>query len=110
MWFQKTVQIPTVTKTSYWAWNNSITSDWGIVWKTAITSSGDTMTLPAVAWLFNWRSVIIQDTSGNAGTDFITIATPWSETIDGKTEILIETDNGSVTIICDWTNFFTSSV
>jgi len=53
------------------------------------------------------RYFIIKDESGTAGTNFITIATQGTETIDGQASIQIAINYGFVTVYSDGTNWFT---
>ena len=54
----------------------------------------------------NWQ-VVIKDAGANAATNNITIITQGSETIDGAANLVISTNNGSVTVYTDGTNLFT---
>ena len=71
------------------------------------SSNAVTINLPAAADSNN-RILYIKDKGGNAGTAAraITIDPNASETIDGAATLDINTDYGSVTIICDGSNWF----
>jgi len=53
------------------------------------------------------RVVIINDEGGNAGSNNITIATEGSETIDGSATATISTNNASLRLYSNGTNWFT---
>ena len=63
-----------------------------------------TITLPT-AQVVDGREIIIKDT-GNAGTNNITIATEGSETIDGNSTLVLNSDYAHTKLICDGTNWF----
>jgi len=77
-----------------------------IVAKTAITASGDTVTLETDT-VKAGKVVIIKDESGGAATDNITIATEGAETIDGAATITISADYGVARVYSNGTNWFT---
>ena len=52
------------------------------------------------------RTVVIKDTSGNAGTNTITIDTENSETIDGIDTLVINGNYDAVTIVSDGSNWW----
>jgi len=69
------------------------------------TAAARTITLPTAA-VSAGKSYIIKDESGGALTNNITIDTETSETIDGVNTYVISSNYGSVTVICDGTNWF----
>ncbi len=70
------------------------------------TASARTITLASVL-VEEGRIVIINDESGAAGTNNITIDTEASENIDGSSTLVISTNNGSAQLISDGTDWFT---
>ena len=72
-----------------------------------VNSSGGavTITLPAPT---NGRILIVKDSTGNASTHNITIDPHASETIDGASSIIINTNWGEVQLQSDGTNWFTN--
>lgn len=50
--------------------------------------------------------VRVKDASGNSETNRIRLSTPGAETIDGQSFIDLESNYGSVTLVCDGTNWF----
>jgi len=50
------------------------------------------------------RTVIIKDSGGNAGINNITIDIEGSETIDGNSTFVIDSNYGSITLYCDGIN------
>ena len=52
------------------------------------------------------RVIIINDEGGNAGTNNITVATEGSEKIDGNATATISTDNASLRLYSDGTNWY----
>ena len=77
-----------------------LATDYAIV-KTGITGGGDTITLQAAATAGGGRVIIVKDGTGGAGTDNLTIAANGAETIDGANTFVINTNFGSVTMVCD---------
>jgi len=68
------------------------------------SSNSITVTIPT-AQTEDGRELVIKDYGGNSNTNNITVDTEGSETIDGESDITINTDYDSVTIICknnDW--------
>lgn len=74
--------------------------------KTSITGGGDTITLPSAVTVGAGKIYIIKDESGAAGTNNITIDGDGTETIDGTTTRVINTNYGSMNIISDGTNWY----
>ena len=70
------------------------------------TSSARTITLSSNNCVKN-RLFMIKDESGGAATNNITIATEGSETIDGASTKVINTNYGSVWVYSDGSNWFT---
>lgn len=70
------------------------------------TGGAVTITLGSAA-VAAGKVVIINDEGGNAGINNITIATEGSETIDGSATTTISTDNATVRLYSDGTNWFT---
>jgi hypothetical protein len=67
------------------------------------TTTARSLALPAVsANLY----LIVKDVSGSASTNNITLTTPGSETIDGGSTYVINSDYASVTVVSDGTNYF----
>ena len=85
--------------------NNIAATDPTIIEKTAITVAGDTMNLPSGT--ATDKIFIIKDTSGNAGTDNITVATAGTELIDGAATAVINANYGVLRVYFDGTNYFT---
>jgi len=74
----------------------------------AVDTSSQAITITlATNDVYEGKEFIIKDLTGNAGTNHITIQTEGSETIDGNDTISITTDNGSVHLISDGSNWFT---
>lgn len=76
------------------------------IWKTGITGGGDTVTLPSGA--ADGQEFLIVDTSGTAGTNFISLATAGSELINGSATMAgaIRDDYGYIKLKFDGTNYF----
>jgi uncharacterized repeat protein (TIGR01451 family) len=72
---------------------------------TDINSGGDVKTLPDISTLTTGQIITIKDTSGNAGTDNITIETFSTETIDGALSYVINTDYGSINLLFNGINY-----
>ena len=70
------------------------------------TSSARTITLLSAS-VADGRIIIINDESGLAGTNNITIATEGSETIDGSATLVISSNYGVARLISDGTDWFT---
>lgn len=83
-----------------------ITTDGESIVGVTDTSVARTITL-ATADLEDGKVIIINDESGGAGTNNITIDTEGSETIDGAATIVISTDFLRVRLYSDGTNWFT---
>ena len=64
-----------------------------------------TVTLPTAVGVEN-QQYIIKDESGNAGTNNITVATTSSQTIDGASTKVINSNYGSYTFYSDGANWF----
>ena len=71
---------------------------------TLTNTTARTMTLPENATL--GTQYIIKDVAGGAGTYNITIARTGSDTIDGQTSQVINTNYASVTLVSDGSNWF----
>jgi len=69
------------------------------------SSSAVTITL-ATADCKAGKVVIINDEGGNAGTNNITVATEGSETIDGSATATISSNNGTLRLYSDGSNWF----
>jgi len=69
------------------------------------SSSAVTVTIPT-ALLEKGRLVIINDEGGNAATNNITIATGGSETIDGSATATISTNNATLALYSDGSNWY----
>lgn len=96
----------TVTRTTSAAGNYTVlTTDYYIA-KTGITGAGDTVALPAAATAGAGKVYHIKDEAGTAGTDNITIDPSGAELIDGAATKAINTNYGSVSIICSGTAWF----
>lgn len=70
------------------------------------TDSARTITLSSVD-TEDKRIIIVNDESGGAGTNNITVDTQGAQTIDGAASVAIATNYGSVRLISDGTNWFT---
>ncbi len=70
------------------------------------TSIARTVTL-ATADLEDGKVILVNDESGAAGTNNITIDTEGSETIDGSATLVINTNNGRARLYSDGSNWFT---
>lgn len=70
------------------------------------TSAPRTITL-STADTVGRRTIFVNDESGGAGTNHITVATEASQKIDGQDSFIIDRDYGAVTLYCDGTNWFT---
>ena len=68
------------------------------------SSNAITVNLP-VASENSGRIINIKDKGGNAGTNNITIDPDGSETIDGAASVAINTNYGSMTVLCDGTRW-----
>src|SRR5215212_9225105 len=71
------------------------------------TAAARTINLPAAATAGAGKTYIVKDESGAAGTNNITIDGNASETIDGATTKVINSNYGVLRIICDGSNWFT---
>ena len=71
------------------------------------TAAARTINLPAAATAGAGKVYIIKDESGAAGTNNITADANASETIDGATTKVINSNYGVLRLICDGTNWFT---
>ena len=71
------------------------------------TTAARTITLPDVSRAGESKIVIINDESGGAGANNITVAGFGSDTIDGSATATIAANYGSLTLICDGSNWFT---
>ena len=67
------------------------------------TGTAVEVTLPAVSAN---GAVVFKDSTGTAGTNAITINRAGTATIDGATSQTIESNFGSLKLICDGTNWF----
>lgn len=101
-------EAPTPSQQTYGAGGNNVTVSTSVetvVWKTAITGGGDTITLPDAASVVNRSKYIIVDTSGNAGTDTITINSGGGN-ISGSGSTTISANYDSKTFISDGTDWW----
>ena len=71
------------------------------------TAAARTITLPAAATAATGKMYIIKDESGGALINNITVAGNGAENIDGANTKVINTNYGSVKVICDGTQWFT---
>lgn len=85
--------------------NGSTTSDTYYVFADTNDSTA-TITLSS-SDAIEGREIVIVDVGGNAGVNAITIDTEGSENIDGSASTTISTNNGSVRVVSDGTNWFT---
>jgi len=72
------------------------------------TAAARTINLPAAAVCGSGKRYVIKDESGAANTNNITVDPNASETIDGATARVISTAYGSVTVVCNGANWFTT--
>lgn len=86
------------------AGNYTVLTTDSLILKTAITTGGDTVTLPSNA--YSGQPFTIKDASGNAATDNITIATTGAETIDGSATFVINGNYDGITVIFDGANYY----
>lgn len=90
--------VPITDSEDFGAGNNSVSTPTTRIWivrKTAITGSGDTVTLPDTAGLTEGQIVVVKDASGAAGTDNITVDTyGGATTIDGSSDDTISSNYG----------------
>ncbi len=71
-----------------------------IISSTRSATGAQTVNLPAVA-TSSGRVLVIKDAGGLAGTNNITLDGNASETIDGATTFVMNTNYGSTTVYCD---------
>ncbi len=71
------------------------------------TGAARTITLPPASEFGDGFILIVKDESGGAGTNNITIDADGSETIDGATTKVINTNYGAVRLYCTGTAWFT---
>jgi len=72
--------------------------------------SGGALTITlASADVYEGKAISIKDSTGNAGTNAITVATEGTETIDGNASITLDANNESVNLRSDGTNWFIES-
>ena len=64
-----------------------------------------TVTLPATTGL-EGRILWFKDEQGEAGTNTLTLSCSNAEAMDGQTTQVINTNYGSLTVICDGSNWF----
>jgi len=64
-----------------------------------------TVTLPATSGL-EGRVLWFKDEKGEAGTNTLTLSCSNAEAMDGQTTQVINTNYGSLTVICDGSNWF----
>lgn len=83
----------------------TVLADDRVIIKTGITSGGDAIFLPPAATAGAGRILTIKDAAG-AGTDNITITPDSGETIDIDPSFVMDVTGGSVTIICDGSDWF----
>lgn len=73
-----------------------------------VDTSGGVVTITlASAMLAAGAWVVINDEGGAGGTNAVTIDTEGTETIDGGSSLTIGTNNGSVNVYSNGTNWFT---
>lgn len=82
--------------------DTATSTDLLINWKSA-SGSAKTQTIPACASGNAWTWYVIKDSQGDAGTNNITV-TPASGTIEGAASLVINTNKGKTSIVCDSTN------
>lgn len=70
------------------------------------TAAARTITLVAAATAGNGAMLTVKDQSGGAGTNNITVDGNVAENIDGAATKVINTNYGSVTLVCDGANWF----
>ena len=68
-------------------------------------STAVTVNLPAAGSVPEYKSYTFKDSGGNANSNNITIDGAASQTIDGQTTYVINTNGGAVTIISDGTGW-----
>lgn len=71
----------------------------------ACSAGGITINLPAAATAGSGKTFTVKDLNGNAGTSNITLDADGTETIDGTTTKLINTNYGSVTLVTNGTTW-----
>lgn len=71
------------------------------------TAAPRTITLPALDSIPEWVQMVIKDESGGAGANNITIDGDGTETIDGATTKVINTNYGAVRLTRSSTAWFT---
>lgn len=71
------------------------------------TAAARTVTLIAAATAGAGKVYVVKDESGGAATNNITVDANASELVDGALTKVINTNYGSITIICDGSNWFT---
>jgi len=69
------------------------------------SSSAVTITIPT-SLLKKGRTLVINDEGGNANSNNITVATEGSETIDGSATAAISTNNASLGLYSDGSNWY----
>ena len=83
---------------------NMTTTDGRVMILADTSSNAITINLPAAA-TNSGRIIYIKDKGGNAGTNNITIDPDGSETIDGGSTVAINSNYGSMLILCDGTRW-----
>lgn len=83
---------------------NMTTVDGRVMILADTSSNAITVNLPAASEN-SGRVINIKDKGGNAGTNNITIDPDGSETIDGAASVAINTNYGSMTVLCDGTKW-----
>jgi len=78
--------------------NSTISANVSYHGVTALTT-GRTKTLPAASDLTDGHVLIVQDESGSAGSNNITISRAGTDTINGSTSVSISTNYGRATLI-----------
>lgn len=84
---------------------NVLVTDY-IIGVTYTPTGAVTINLPAAATIGEGTVYHIKDEGGNAGTNNITVDGNDSETIDGETTKVINTNYACISVYCDGSNWF----